>query len=64
MGPFLVIPVDPVPNDPPRLLKGLERVLPDALLFQTPKEPLNQPILLGRIPVSYTHLTLPTSDLV
>ena len=49
MGPFLVIPVDPVPNDPPRLLKRLERVLPDTLVFQTPKEPLNHPILLGRI---------------
>jgi len=49
MGSFLVIPVDPVPNDPPRLLKRLERVLPDTLVFQTPKEPLNHPILFGRI---------------
>jgi len=49
MGPFLVIPGDPVPNDPPRLLKRLERVLPNTLVFQTSKEPLNQPILLGRI---------------
>ncbi len=49
MGPFLVVPVDPVPNDPPRLLKRLEPVLPDTLVFQASKEPLNQPILLGRI---------------
>ena len=49
MGPFLVVPVDPVPNDPPRLLKRLERVLPDAFVFQTPKESLNHSILLGRI---------------
>ena len=49
MGPFLVIPVDPVPNDPPRLLKGLERVLPDALLFQTPKKPFDHPVLLWRV---------------
>ncbi len=49
MGPFLVVPVDPVSNDPPRLLKRLERVLPDALVFQTPKESLNHPILRGRI---------------
>ncbi len=49
MGSFLVVPVDPVPNDPPRLLKRLERVLPDTLVFQASKEPLNHPILLGRI---------------
>ena len=49
MGSFLVVPVDPVPNDPPRLLKRLERVLPDTLVFQTSKEPLNHPILFERI---------------
>jgi len=49
MGPVLVVPVDPVPNDPPCLLKRLERVLPDTLVFQASKEPLNQPIPLGRI---------------
>ena len=49
MGPFLVVPTDPVPNDPPRRLKRLERVLPDTLDFQPSKEPLNHPILLGRI---------------
>ena len=61
MGPFLVVPVDPVPNDPPCLLKRLERVLPDTLVFQASKEPLNQPILLGRIEgvpltISWTRL--------
>jgi len=49
MRSFLVVPRDPVPNDPPRLLKGLERVLPDALLFQTPKKPFDHPILLRRV---------------
>ena len=49
MEPFLVVPVDPVSNDPPRLLKRLEPVLSDTLVFQTAKEPLNQPILLRRI---------------
>lgn len=49
MGLFLVIPVAPVPNDPPRLLKHLERMLPDTLVFHASKESLNQPILLGRI---------------
>ncbi|MEQ1844166.1 MAG: hypothetical protein ABL983_01150 [Nitrospira sp.] len=45
MGPFLVIPVDPVLNDPPRLLKRLELLLPDTLFFETAKEPLDDPIL-------------------
>lgn len=48
-GPFFVVPVNPVPNDPPCLLIGLECVLPDTLVFQAPKEPLNHPILLWRI---------------
>jgi hypothetical protein len=49
MRALVVVPLDPVPNDLPRLLKRLERVLPDTLLFQTPKEPFDQPILLRRI---------------
>ena len=49
MRALVVVPLDPVPNDPPRLLKGLERVLPDTLLFQAPKEPLNHPVLLRRV---------------
>lgn len=35
--------------DPPRLLKGLERVLPNTLLFQTPKEPFDHPVLRRRV---------------
>src|SRR5512146_1145225 len=49
MRPLLVVPLEPVANDPPRLLKCLERVLPDTLFFQTPKEPLDDPILLRRV---------------
>lgn len=46
MRVVLVVPCDPISNDLPRLLKGLERVLPDALLFQSPEEPFDHPILL------------------
>ena len=42
-------PVDvlvyPVSDDLPRLLNGLKRALPDTLLFETMKEPLNDPVL-------------------
>ena len=49
MRSFLVVPRDPVPNDPTRLLKGLECVLPDALFFQAPKESFDHPVLLRRV---------------
>ena len=49
MRAFLLVPLDPAPNDPPRLLKCLEHVLPDTLLFQAPKEPFEHPVLLWRI---------------
>ena len=49
LRPLVVVPLDPVPNDPPRLLKGLEGVLSDTLLFQTPKEPFDHSILLRHI---------------
>ena len=49
MRAFVVVPLDPVPNDPPRLLKRLERLLPDTLFFETTKEPLNDPVLLRRV---------------
>ncbi len=49
MRALVVVPLHPVSNDLPRLLKRLERLLPDTLFFETAKEPLNQPILLGRI---------------
>jgi hypothetical protein len=34
-------------SGPSRLLERLECVLPDALLLQTPKEPFDDPVLLG-----------------
>jgi hypothetical protein len=49
MGPFFVVPVDPVPNNPPRLLTRLERVLPDTFFFETAKEPLDHAVLLRRV---------------
>ncbi len=49
MWTVLVVPLDPVPNDPPRVLKGLERVLPDTLLFRAPKKSFDHPVLLRRI---------------
>ena len=69
MGPFFVAPVNQVSNDPPRLLKRLERVLPDALFFETPKKPFNHPILFRRIgrdelllqPIVSTGLAKPTT---
>lgn len=38
-----------LPNDPPRLFESLKHVLPDTLFFETPKEPLDDPILRRRI---------------
>jgi hypothetical protein len=49
MGPLMVVPLQPVPNDPARFLKRLKRVLPDTLLLETPKESLNDSILLRRV---------------
>jgi hypothetical protein len=43
--PPLVVPLDPVPNGPARLLKRLEGVLPDTLFFETPKESFNDAVL-------------------
>jgi hypothetical protein len=47
MGPFLVVPVDPVPNDLLCLLKRLERVLPDTLVFQARKNRSISPFCQG-----------------
>src|SRR5437879_13637167 len=47
--PPMVVPVHPVPDDPPCVLECLEGMLPDTLLFETRKESLNDPILLRRI---------------
>src|SRR5438105_12295680 len=49
MRPAVIVPVDPVPNDPPRLLERLKLVLPDTLFFETPKEPFDDPVLLRRV---------------
>jgi hypothetical protein len=49
MRPLVVIPLHPVANDPPRLLERLKDMLPDTLFFETPKEPLNDPVLLWRV---------------
>ena len=49
MRALFVVPVHPVPNDPPRLLKRLERVLPDTFFFETPKEPFDDPVLFRRV---------------
>lgn len=49
MRALFVVPPQPVSNDPPRLLKRLERVLPDTFLFETPKEPFDNPILFRRV---------------
>ena len=47
--PPMVIPLDPVPDDAPCVLEGLKRMLPDALFFETPEEPLNDAVLFWRI---------------
>ena len=49
MRALFVVAPQPVSNDPPRLLKHLERVLPDIFLFETPKEPFDDPILFRRV---------------
>jgi len=49
MRPLVVVPLDPVPNDSPRLHTRLERVWLDTLLFQAPKKPFDHSILLRRI---------------
>ena len=49
MRAIVVVPLHPVPDDSPRFLKRLERVLPDALFFETAKEPFDDPVLLRRV---------------
>lgn len=44
----MIVPLRPIQNDPARLFKRLELMLPDAFFVETPKEPLNDPILLLR----------------
>ena len=45
MGSPMVRPLQLVPDDPPRLLKRLEHLLPATLFVETPKEPLTDPVL-------------------
>lgn len=49
MRPLLVVPLHPVPNDPPRLLERLKDMPPDTLFFETAKEPFDDAILCWRI---------------
>ncbi len=41
----MVVPLHPVPDDSPGLLKRLERMLPDTLFFETAKDPFDDPVL-------------------
>ena len=49
MRALLVVPLHPVPDDASCLVKRLERLLPDALFFETAEEPFDDPILFRRI---------------
>lgn len=44
-----------VPNDPPRLLKHLERVLPATLFLETAKELFDDPIFLMEWREKFLH---------
>ena len=69
MRALFVVPPQPVSNDPPRLLKSLEGVLPDTFLFETPKELFGDPILFRCVrrdecllqPIVSTGLPEPTA---
>jgi len=45
-APLILVSLYPIPTDPPRLLKRLERVLLDALVRETPTEPLDDLVML------------------
>lgn len=49
MRAIVGVPLHPVPDDSPRLLRRLERVLPDALFFETGKGPFDDPVLIRRV---------------
>jgi hypothetical protein len=49
MRPPVVVPLHPVANDSPGVLKCLKRVLPDTFLLETAKEPFDDPVLFWRI---------------
>lgn len=46
MGPFVVVPADPVPDRSTCLIEVGEQMLPDTLLFERTKEPLDHAVLL------------------
>jgi hypothetical protein len=45
----MIIPLDPPPNPLARLFNRLERLLPDTLFHETPKESLNDAVLFWRV---------------
>jgi hypothetical protein len=45
----VVVSLHPVPDDLSRLVESLKHLLSDALFFETPKEPFNDPVLFRRI---------------
>ncbi len=49
MRALLVVPLHPVPDDSPGLLKRLERMRPDTLFFETAKERFDDPVLFRRV---------------
>ena len=49
MGPFGVVPLDPLSNGGASFGEAAEVVLPDALLFETAKEAFDEAVLLGGI---------------
>jgi hypothetical protein len=49
MRALLIVPAHPCMNSLPGFLEAAKSRLPDALLFETPKEPFNEPILLRRV---------------
>ena len=46
------------------ILSNLRKILCVSIILPTPPAPTNPRITLALIPVSYTHLTLPTIDRV
>jgi hypothetical protein len=46
MWTLVVAPLNLVTNDQLRLIKCLERVLPDTLFLEISKEPFNDPVLM------------------
>jgi len=49
MGATRVVPVEPGADDLPGLREALKLMLPDTLFFETAKEALDDPVLLGSV---------------